>query len=340
MRRLNSGTTRLTPRRAHAELIADGGAAAAGDDLFRSPQFLAADGTTHTLRLEAPGRVALVPLIVRGVPGSELLDATSPYGYPGASIAGEGEAPAAADVDWTATELVSIFARERLAAAPWLADARKRSKVLVHDPARPRKVRSRLAEQIRANERAGWGVETTPGPSSSAADRDAFAAAYEQTMRRAAAAERYFFARTYFDAVLAFERSWLVSARRGGDLGAAAIAGVSDGLLHYFLGGTADAARAASPFKNVVAAMLDLADELEMPLNLGGGVASGDGLEEFKRGFANAELPFSTHEVVCDPREYERLSGAVDAGGSGFFPAYRAPSPKEEEEGREGAAPE
>ena len=120
-------------------------------------------------------------------------------------------------------------------------------------------------------------------------------------MRRADAAERYFFARSYFDAVLAFERSWLLVGQRGGEVGAAAIAAVSDGVLHYYLGGTADAARDASPFKNVVAAMLDLADELELPLNLGGGVTAGDGLEEFKRGFANAELPFRTHEVVCDP---------------------------------------
>ena len=55
--------------------------------------------------------------------------------------------------------------------------------------------------------------------------------------------------------------------------------------------------------------MLDLADELEVPLNLGGGLSAGDGLESFKRGFANAELPFITHEIVCDPEAYERLPG-------------------------------
>ena len=69
--------------------------------------------------------------------------------------------------------------------------------------------------------------------------------------------------------------------------------------------------------------MLDLADELGMPLNLGGGLVAGDGLEGFKRGFANAELPFVTHEIVCDPGAYERLSAGRDAGD--FFPAYRAP---------------
>ena len=49
----------------------------------------------------------------------------------------------------------------------------------------------------------------------------------------------------------------------------------------------------------------------------------GDGLEDFKRGFANGELPFRTHEIVCDPDAYRRLSeGRED---SGFFPLYRAP---------------
>ena len=124
------------------------------------------------------------------------------------------------------------------------------------------------------------------------------------------------------------------SRRRAGEVGAAAIAAVSDGVLHYFLGGTADAARDASPFKNVVAAMLDLADELELPLNLGGGVTAGDGLEGFKRGFANGELPFRTHEVVCDPDEYERLAAGRDAGG--LLPGLPAPlSERVRREGRE-----
>jgi len=101
-----------------------------------------------------------------------------------------------------------------------------------------------------------------------------------------------------------------------------AIAAVSDSVLHYYLGGTADSARDASPFKNVVIAMLDLADELGLPLNLGGGVSPGDGLEEFKRGFANADLPFHTQEVVCDREAYGQLGAGRDA--SGYFPAYRA----------------
>jgi hypothetical protein len=309
------------PQLAVAELLSDGGAAALSDDLFRSAAYLEAEGTTHTLRVSFNGGESLVPLIVRSIEGSEAADATSPYGYPGGLV--DGAPPGAGGVDWSQTGLVSIFGRERLGAPPWLADPSSRGRVHLHDPAKPRQLRGRLAEQVRANERDGWEVDTLTGPDSPLDDRTAFAAAYEETMRRAEAAERYFFAPAYFDAVLSFERSWLLVGRREGEVGAAAIAAVSDGLLHYFLGGTADAARAASPFKNVVVAMLDLADELGIALNLGGGIRPGDGLDEFKRGFANAELEFFTQEVVCDPVAYAELTGDRKAGD--FFPAYRAP---------------
>jgi hypothetical protein len=176
---------------------------------------------------------------------------------------------------------------------------------------------------VRAGERAGWTVETTPGPSVEEAELAEFATAYEQTMRRAEASERYFFGRDYYRAALDFPASWLLVARSpDGQPGAVAIAATSDGLLHYFLGGTHDSALEQSPFKNVVSAMLDLSDELGLPLNLGGGVTAGDGLERFKRGFANAELGFHTHEIVCDQDEYDRLAAGAHAGG--FFPAYRA----------------
>jgi hypothetical protein len=263
-----------------------------------------------------------VPVVVREVPGSELADAISPYGYPGGEVEG-GPAPAPAEVDWAATGLVSVFARERLGEPPWLASARERSTVLLHDPHRPRRLRSRLAEQIRANERRGWSVEELRGPAAGEDERGGFARAYEETMRRAAAAERYFFPTAYFRAILGFEDTWLLLARSPrGAIAAAAIAALSDGLLHYFLGGTSDEHLADSPFKNVVEAMVGLAEELDVALNLGGGMRPGDGLEAFKRGFANHELLFRTHEVVCHPAEYERLSAGFP--DTGFFPRYRA----------------
>jgi hypothetical protein len=279
---------------------------------------------THTLRVAIGEASIALPVLVRDLPNVGLADAVSPYGYPGGAV-GEGFwlPPDPAAIDWSDTGLVSLFVRERLGAEPCLAGATLRSTVQIHEPARDRRLRTRFAEQIRRNARLGYRVEVTPGPDAPDADRSSFHSMYTETMERAGAADRYFFDLGYLSRVLAFERSWLILCRDpDGSAAAGAIAGHSDGLLHYYLGGTAGARLPHSPFKNVVDAMVGLADEMGAPLNLGGGVRPGDGLEDFKRGFANAELPFHTHEVVCDRAAYDRLSGRAKTD---YFPAYRSP---------------
>ena len=67
--------------------------------------------------------------------------------------------------------------------------------------------------------------------------------------------------------------------------------------------------------KNLFAAMIGLGGELGLPVNLGGGVKPGDSLDEFKRGFASADAPFRTHELICAPRAYEELGRRRRAGG-------------------------
>ena len=143
-------------------------------------------------------------------------------------------------------------------------------------------------------------------------------------MARTGAADRYLYESAYFERLLAGPRSWLLVAEREGKGLAGAIAVASDGYLHYYLGGTADAALDDSPMKNLFAAMIELGSELGMPVNLGGGLTAGDSLDQFKRGFSTSEEPFRTHELVCDQTAYERLSAGADAGS--YFPAYRAPS--------------
>lgn len=303
---------------ASAELLEDAGAAAAEDEFFRSPPFLAAEGVTHSLLIEG----LAAPVVARQIPGSDRLDAISPYGYPG--VSGEWEAavnPAA--IDLAATGLVSAFLRHRLGRRP-LRGATARNTVLVADPELPEKSRMSDRQQIRKNLRQGYELELIPGPEAGAAERDAFAAVYGETMRRARADQRYLFGPEYFAAALAFPQSWLLLARApGGEVAAASIAARSDGMLHYFLSGTADDHLRDSPMKNVVSRLVELGGELGLPLNLGGGVNEGDALEEFKRGFANREERFHTSELVCDPVAYGRLSEGREAGG--FFPAYRAP---------------
>jgi hypothetical protein len=307
-----------------ARLLADAGRAAETDDFFRSRAFYDAEGVSHSLLVEGAGDEIALPLLVHDVRDGHI-DAITPYGYPGGAIlAGRGAPPDPNALDWSATGLVSVFVRDRIGRDPLFQNATRRSAVQVHDPSRERRIRSRFAEQIRRNERLGYNVEVLPGPGTSVEQRVSFQAVYTDTMRGVEAAERYFFELDYFRAVLGFEHSWLFLARSPERATAAgAIAALSDGILHYYLGGTAEGHRSKSPFKNVVESMIGLADELGVPLNLGGGVAPGDGLEDFKRGFSNAELPFFTHEIVAEPTAYESLSkGCPDTG---FFPAYRGP---------------
>ncbi len=322
-----------------AELIADRGEAAESEELFRSRPFLDAEGVTHTLRIEAGDATLVAPLIVREIPGTHERDATSPYGYPGLADGSRGGArrslpafaptgapptPALdpAEVDFSPTGLVSIFVRHTLREPP-LAGAVERAVVQIADPALPAKSRGSDRNRINRNRRAGYEVDVVPGPETTAEQRAGFLAAYEQTMRRTGAAERYFFGAAYFDRILESDAAWLAIARAPqGDVAAASLTVQSDGFLHYYLSGSADAQLRDSPMKNVVAALVELAAERSLPLNLGGGLSRGDALEEFKRGFANREQAWHVSEIVCDREAYDRLSAGRES--SGFFPAYRS----------------
>jgi hypothetical protein len=317
---------------ATAELLADHGAATESDEFFRSCPYLDAEGVTHTLRIDVGGAELLAPLIVREIPGCPERDAISPYGYPGivaadfGAVGATSKSTAALDadsIDFSATGLVSVFVRHTLSPSP-LAGAAERNVVQIADPALPPKRRGSDRNRINRNRRAGYEVQVVAGPQTTSEQRAGFLAAYEQTMRRTGATERYFFGAAYFDRILESEAAWLAIARApGAQLAAASLAVRSDGFLHYYLSGSADAHLRDSPMKNVVAALVDLSAEQGLPLNLGGGLSRGDALEEFKRGFANREQPWQVSEVVCDRAAYDRLS-AGHASSPGFFPAYRS----------------
>lgn len=302
-------------------MISDLGRSAEGEDFFRSPHFLAAEEVTHTLRIVDGSLDLRAPVIVRPIPGGDAVDAVSPYGFPGFAGAFSKQADPA-EVDWSATGLVSIFLRHTLAEPP-LAGTVERNTVQIADPALPAKRRSSDRNRINRNRRAGYEVEIVPGPRTGAEQRAGFLSAYEQTMRRTGAAERYFFGAAYFDRLLESPATWLGLAHGpDGAVAAASLVARSDGFLHYYLSGSADAQLRDSPMKNLVAALVDHAAALGLPLNLGGGLAPGDALEEFKRGFANRTRPWRVSEIVCDRAAYDRLS--MGKAQTEFFPVYRS----------------
>lgn len=301
----------------------DLGAEARGEAFFRSAEFLEAEGVTHSLIVECRSSRAAIPLVVREIEGAGgAMDAISPYSYPGGELRGDPIDPA--EVELEASGLVSVFVRDRLGEPPTLLGATERGIVLVSDPGLPPKSRMSDRQQIRKNVAAGYVTTDRPGPETTAEQQQGFHRVYTETMEHVDAGARYLFDPGYFDLLLRSERSRLFStAGPDGDLAAAALVVESDGFIHYYLSGTAGEHRRRAPSKNLIAAVTDYATERGMPMNLGGGLKPGDGLEEFKRGFGNRELPFRTHELICDPGFYAELSAATPPAAADFFPLYR-----------------
>ena len=213
---------RVSEPNASAELIADRGEAAAGDEFFRSRPFLDAEGVTHTLRIAGRRRRAARPADrPRDRDGPER-DAISPYGYPGSSSA-------ASDIDRTEAGSSRLrrrpggdrLLRDRPRHASSSATARRpppltgaTERYVVQSPTRRCRRRAGRATASRSAEPAPRATRcsSSPGPRPRAEQRAGFLAAYEQTMRRADAAEHYFFGAAYFDRILALRRTWLALA--------------------------------------------------------------------------------------------------------------------------------
>ena len=242
-----------------------------------------------------------------GTPG--LADAMSPYGYPGAAVRGAAGAPADPADRLVATGLVSVFF-----ASVWAAIPRWRARRPLGRPgARPlagARLRSRFAEQIRRNAKArvpgrGDCLGRRPPPSSGRAST--------RLHRDDAPSER---------GRALFLRSRLL--RRG--CSASSVPGLSSAGAPRGDGGGGDRGPLRwappllpgryrrGPLVDVPVQERRRGDDrsgrsARVPAESRGGVRPGDGLEDFKRGFANAELPFRTHEIVCDPEPTEARRG-------------------------------
>lgn len=304
-------------------LIADNGKESTCDGFFRSSLFYEAEHVTHTLCIrEGSDAVLAIPLIVRPIPGTDFMDAISPYGFPGGTV----RKPACVELkrlDWSPTGLVSIFLRNRIGPPPVIVDGSNRGTVQIVDPTRPLSIRRNHRCDIKRNTALGYTTEIVPGPSSSREEQKGFREMYWQTMERQGARPWYLFSEEYFEVILKSDLSWLVLTRDpGGTLAAGIHVVYSDTMLHCYLAGTADEFLRHSPGKNAFFTAIEMAQERNLPLNLGGGMRPGDSLEHFKVGFANHTEPFFTHEIVCDPSAYCLLSRTQTK--TDFFPVYRS----------------
>ena len=273
--------------------------------------------------------------IVREV-GRNIRDVTTPYGYGGPAGPGDGDAFYAAYESWcAANRVVTTFirfhpllrnvalapaqvVRHRLAnTATWPLEAGVDLLAGMHQMHR-RGVRKAIREGVEAS------IEPAPER------MDDFAALYEDTMRRRAAEDYYFFPPGYWDALAGPLRRRVVrlDARRDGELVASQLHLAAAPWLHYHLGGATDEGFRLGASKLLFHAAAEWARangyaELHLGSGLGG---REDSLWEFKQRFS----PHPGHEfwvgkLVHDAGAYRALGGDPEDLG-GFFPAYRAGS--------------
>lgn len=318
-------------------------------DIYHLPQY-ASIATRSTLGhsvafvYERGPHLLLLPLLLRDVPGTDLLDATSAYGYPGPV---SNAPPETAEDFWrdACQALTAVLARTGAVSCfvrvhpllPFSPDSLRTVGNLVHhgptvaiDLRQPAETiwagfRSNHRRQIRSALRSG--VETRFDDWSVL---DEFVDCYHETMHRVEAGPEYFFPTDYFGALHneLGPRAHLVTAHLQGTAIGGGLFFEHAGIVQYHLGATRSDYRGLQPMKLVIHDVIRWAAPRDNHvLHLGGGVGGRpDTLFHFKAGFSRLHPIFHTWQIVVDPDAYAALVAHAGVSGDApsFFPAYRS----------------
>jgi len=266
--------------------------------------------------------------VVSAIPGSDLEDVSSPYGYGGPL--GDPARFWPAYEEWCAERgVVSTFVRfHPLAENHREAPERMFLERLADTVAWPLGAADFLPAMHRHHRRVVRKAERSlqtravEGPES----LTGFAALYEETMRQREADGFYFFPQAYWDRLLdgLIERLVVFEALDPEGVAASILCLATPPWLHYHLGGSAERSRSSGANHLVMLRAAEWGREHGFShFHLGGGVGGRqDSLWEFKHRFA----PGNAREVwigklVHDERAYAELADSTEV--EGWFPAYR-----------------
>jgi hypothetical protein len=318
-------------------------------DVYHDPGYLALDadytgGRAVAFVYREAEHALLLPLVLQPIPGSDRLDAASPYGYPAPVSDTQDERfwdrAVEALIDALAAEgVVSAFVRlHPLLAARHSALARRGTLIHHGDTVAIdlRRSEEELWRQIRGHHRRHIHRARRLGRRTVIDDwqlLDDFVDIYHETMRRVGATPYYFFPSSYVTALRAAlgERLHLAVVLADSTPAGAGLFVEDGGVVQYHLGGSRTSYLDEQParlFIDEVRRWASVRGNTMLHLGPGAGARS-DALYYFKAGFSDVRHPFHTWQLVVDEAEYERLAPqreqrAVPAAGGGFFPAYRA----------------
>ncbi len=135
---------------------------------------------------------------------------------------------------------------------------------------------------------------------------------YRATMRRVGAKEFYLFSDNYFEdlkGVLEDKLDLWTVLSPDGEFAAGGVFTVTNGIVEYHLGGTAEKYLSTAPSKLMFSDVRNWGKEAgNRVFHLGGGLGGKtDSLFQFKAGFSQDYADFFTFRMVLDQPKYDRL---------------------------------
>ena len=317
-------------------------------DVYHSYDYhhLATSGSDTPVFLVYIEKAAMVgiPLIYRLIPGTNLFDATSVYGYPGPVSTGitsnfdTKKMSKEISAYFKAKGIVSVFSRlnpyipnqslllEHLGGLNIAGQVVGIDLTLGVNQQRER-FSSRLKTQLNQLRR-----NTSVREGAGQADIALFFQIYTESMDRLRAADRYYFSLEYFTKLFDSEqigaKLLLAECQTSGEVMAGSIFFVSGNIVQYHLSGSLTKFMERMPSKLLIDEMrLRCAKTNISNLNLGGGLGcNNDGLFRFKKSFSPAIRSFSVWRYIVDQKAYKRLvkeKGAKKLEENIIFPEYR-----------------
>jgi lipid II:glycine glycyltransferase (peptidoglycan interpeptide bridge formation enzyme) len=308
------------------------------------------------------GYTIAIPLLLRAIQADQpdgWRDATSVYGY-GGPVASHDEMPAAVIANFHAAlrgslmaeRVVSLFSRlhPQIEQAPLLAELGEAvangTTVSIDLTLSEEEQRAGYNKSCRTSIRKLTEAGFVGHHDVEKRYLAEFVEVYTETMRRAGALSSYLFDEDYFRLLTGElgEKSHLFVALKDGQVAAATLCTLCDGIVQDHLGGTRDAYLKYSPDRLVVHTERMWAKAAGARVfHLGGGIgAQEDSLFRYKAGFSPRRHVFRTWRWILQPEIYAELTRArqlADAAqnlrpvSEHYFPAYRCPALPADAEG-------
>lgn len=300
---------------------------------------------------QAGDSACLIPLLRKPLPARleaprNWTDVCSPYGYPSPLVSPQGQdgfeqfLPAFVELG-RQNDMISAFLRLhpllplKLEKSSGFGDLLRHGETVVIDLSLPNE---EIWHQTRKNHRTGIHKLLRSGFEATINDWsrfDEFKAVYRETMHRVGAEDYYHFSDAYFEGLkqaLQEKLSLCSILAPNGDVAAAGLFTIYNGLVEFHLAGTAEKYLSWAPTKLMFDFVRRWAKDLgNRMFHLGGGVGGeADPLYHFKAGFSEQRRTFQTLRLVLARRRYDELCSHARSFESAagpieetFFPCYR-----------------